>query len=42
MAAPMLSTVPLTSGSHGVTAYGAVALKLNALFLVYPVLRCLI
>ena len=25
-----------------VTAYGAVALKLNALFLVHPVLRCLI
>src|SRR6516165_11144009 len=29
----MVSTVPLTFGSHEVTAYGAVALKLNALFL---------
>src|SRR5215813_1063108 len=38
----MLLTVPLTLGSHGVTVYGAVALKLNALFLVYTVLSCLI
>src|SRR5215472_12604740 len=30
----MVSTVPLTFGSHEVTAYGAVSLKLNALFLV--------
>jgi hypothetical protein len=30
----MVSTVPLTSGSHVLTDYGKAALKLKALFLV--------